>query len=93
MHLVCACTASRKYIESQCCKNSGESYRGVNEGLSDPPHHGVGGEHVEPAVLVYNGHRGGGHEAEGAGDYGPHHEDHHAVELSQLVASQHREGD
>ena len=65
----------------------------MDDGLADPPHHGVDGEHAEAAVLVNEGDDGRGHEAEGAGDDGPHQQDHHAVELAQLVPSQHGEGD
>ena len=61
--------------------------------LSDAPHHGVGGHHAEAAVLVHKCDGGRGEEAERAGDDGPHHQDHHAVELAKLVAAQHAEGD
>ena len=61
------------------------------DGLSDAPHHGVRWEHAEAAVLVDEGYGRRGEEAEGAGDYCAHHQDHDAVELAELVPPQHRE--
>ena len=61
------------------------------QSLSDAPHHGVGGEHVEPAVLVDHGHRRRGHNAQWAGYNGSHDQNHDAVKFAKFMSSQHGE--
>ena len=48
----------------------------------------MNGRHAEVAVLVHEGDRGGGDEAEGERHSEAHQEDHHAVESSEFVSPQ-----
>ena len=61
--------------------------------LTDAPHHCVKWHHTEAAVLVDKCDGGRGEEAKGAGNDGPHEEQHHAIELAKFVAAEHAEGD